>query len=99
MFYTIDNSYGHIRIVGVKVGQNIYIDPHEIFRVRTIGYDNIHRGIIGVAADQRKAPAFCHQLRKRFDDVEYFKIYYQYVPDFTENPYEQYERLIYTCTE
>ncbi len=81
MFYRVDDSYGYIRIVGVKDGRNIPIDPHEIFRVRTIGYDNIHRGIIGAASDRRKAPAFCRQLYKRFDGVEYFNVYYHYIPD------------------
>jgi hypothetical protein len=99
MFYRVDNSYAYVRVVGIKDGRDIDIDPHEIFRVRTIGFDNIRRGIIGVAADRHYAPAFCRQLRKRFKEIDYFKVFYHYYPNFVDEPYEQYERLIYTCTE
>ena len=66
MFFRVDQSYGHLRIFGFK-DENIYeIDPHEIFKVRTIGFDNIHRGIIGSAASRRKSQAFCRHLFKHF---------------------------------
>ena len=99
MFYNVDNSYAYVRIVGVKDNHTISIDPHEIFRVRTIGFDNIHRGIMGIAAEHRHVPAFCHQLYKRFGNIDYFNVYYIYYPNFADHPYEQYEQLLYTCTD
>lgn len=99
MFYRVDNAYGHIRIFGTKDDQNYEIDPHEIFRVRTIGYDNIHRGVISSAASKRNGRAFCQQLTKRFNEFEDFKIIYAYYPDFVKEPNRNYQQLLYGCRE
>jgi len=99
MFYRVDNAYGHIRIFGVKNNQNYEIDPHEIFRVRTIGYDNIHRGVISSAASRRNSHAFCQHLNKRFNDFENFNILYTYYPDFIAEPNVNHQQLLYDCRE
>lgn len=99
MFYRIDAAYGHIRIFGFKDRQHYEIDPHEVFRVRTIGYDNIHRGIIGGAASERHRYAFCKQLTRRFKDFENFRIVYDYYPDFVTEPYKRYQQVLYNCRE
>ena len=99
MFYRVDNSYGNIRIFGIKNERPYEIDPHEVFRVRTIGYDNIHRGVIGSAASQRNKRKFCQHLTKRFDYYENFIIVYEYYPDFIAEPHERIQQLLYSCKE
>jgi len=97
MFYRVDNAYGHIRIFGIKEDRNYEIDPHEIFRVRTIGYDNIHRGVISSAASQRNSRAFCQHLYKRFNNFDDFKILYSYYPNFIKDPHLTYQQVLYSC--
>ncbi|OGX34606.1 MAG: hypothetical protein A3C36_02260 [Omnitrophica WOR_2 bacterium RIFCSPHIGHO2_02_FULL_52_10] len=99
MFYRVDRSYGHVRVFGYKGDQGMEIDPHEIFRVRTIGYDNIHRGVIGSAASSHNQAAFCEHLRRRFGDMDSFRIVSTYYPDFVAHPYEQYHQILYSCPE
>ncbi len=99
MFYRVDDAYGHIRIFGLNKDQNFEIDPHEIFRVRTIGYDNIHRGVISSAASKRNSRAFCQHLYKRFDNFDDFKIVYSFYPNFITKPYLQYQQVLYSCKE
>jgi len=99
MFYRVDHAYGHIRIFGMKDGQNYEIDPHEVFRVRTIGYDNIHRGVIGAAASRRNSRAFCRHLTKRFNNFDDFKILYAHYPDFIADPHLRYQQVLYGCRE
>ena len=50
MFYNVGDTSGNVEVYGVKDGQSQLIDPHDIFRTRTFGFDNIHRGILGAAA-------------------------------------------------
>ena len=48
MFYKVGSQYGFTEVYGVKGKQQQEIDPREIFKVRTIGFDNIHRkGFVG----------------------------------------------------
>jgi len=99
IFFRVGDSYGHIRIFGIKKDQNYEIDPHEVFRVRTIGYDNIHRGVIGSAASQRNKRSFCQHLIKRFNYYEDFIVAYEYYPDFIAEPHERIQQLLYSCKE
>ena len=100
MFYQVDETYSHIRIFGFKNGQNYEIDPHEVFRVRTIGFDNIHRGVIGAAASEKNQDAFCKQLFTRFkNNFERFSILYEYYPSFVTDPYKRYQQVFYSCSE
>jgi len=97
MFYRVDSAYGHRRVFGIKDDQALEIDPHEIFRVRTIGYDNIHRGVISSAASERNKRAFCQHLTKRFKDFDDFKILLTYYPDFITEPNLQHQKFLYSC--
>ena len=36
MFYHIDDDFGYVEVYGVKRGESQLLDPHEIFRTRTI---------------------------------------------------------------
>ena len=99
MFYHVDSAYGHRRVFGMKDDQVFEIDPHEIFRVRTIGYDNIHRGVISSAASERNKRAFCQHLYKRFENFDNFRILFTYYPNFITDPHLRYQQVLYSCKE
>jgi hypothetical protein len=99
MFYHVDPSYGYVCVFGYKENQSYEIDPHEIFRVRTIGYDNVHRGVIASAASRHNQSAFCDQLHRRFKEMDSFRVVSTYYPNFVTGPYEQYHEILYSCPE
>jgi len=98
MFFRVDKAYGNIDVYGFKGDMPHKIDPHEIFKVRTVGYDNIRRGVIGSAASQRNRRAFCKHLNDNFAYFDNFRIVYTYYPDFIEKPYETYQQILYACS-
>lgn len=102
MFYAVEPEAGYYEVVGIKGKDRIVIDPHEIFRVRTIGYDNIHRGILGTAYNPRNphvSTTFCRYLNSRFPEFDrfYFKGYFY--PNIIEKPYERVQRILYQCDD
>ena len=101
MFYKVGKSAGNIEVYGVKGKQSQLIDPHDIFRTRTIGYDNIHRGIMGSASDSnpRKAVQFCKFLNYRFPYFDKFYVSGFYYPNLVESPYERRQRILYECDD
>lgn len=85
---------------GVKNNQSQLIDPHDIFRTRTIGYDNIHRGILGSVNNPNNpavAAQFCRYLNYRFPYFEKFFITASYHPDMVERPYDRRQNILYQC--
>ncbi|MFT5387995.1 MAG: hypothetical protein ACI9E5_001130 [Candidatus Omnitrophota bacterium] len=99
MFYKVGDSFGATDIYGVKNGQRQRLDLHDIFRVRTIGYDNIHRGIMGTVANKRHAKSFCHHLNKRFEYFDEFLVVLNYYPSFVKEPHKQEQYLQYKCVK
>ena len=97
MFYQVGQRFGHTDIYGVKGKQKQHIDSHEIFRVRTIGYDNIHRGIMGTLTYKRNAKTFCNHMFKNFDYFDEFYVVTTFYPNFVEEPYKQEQYLQYRC--
>lgn len=98
MFYRVDKSYGQVQVYGFKDNVPHAIDPHEIFKVRTIGYDNIRRGVIGSAASERNRALFCRHLFTNFSYFDNFRVVYSYYPDFVGKPYETYQEILYACS-
>ncbi|MCA9406998.1 MAG: hypothetical protein KC684_10695, partial [Candidatus Omnitrophica bacterium] len=99
MFYHVGDTFGHREVYGIKNDVPQLLDPHDIFRTRTIGYDNIHRGILTSAADPANARQFCHYLQRRFPYFDTFVIKLTYYPEMTTEPYKQYEKIEYQCVE
>lgn len=100
MFYQVDKSGGYFEVYGVKNNQSQLIDPHDIFRTRTIGYDNIHRGILGSVNNPNNpavAAQFCRYLNYRFPYFEKFFITASYHPDMVERPYDRRQNILYQC--
>ena len=99
MFFRVDDQFGHYEVYGVKGDDVHLIDPHEVFRVRTIGFDNIHRGVLGSAANRQRAPNFCRHLRNRFPYYDKFLVRSIYYPSITKEPYKRYQKVQYQCAE
>jgi len=99
MFFSVDDQFGFREVYGVKGDKFIFIDPHDIIRTRTVGYDNIHRGILGSVAAPRRAHFFCKFLKYRFPDFEKFAVNLNYYPSFTKDPYNRLSKIEYMCPE
>ncbi len=102
MFYTVEPEAGYYEVIGVKGADRQVIDPHHIFRVRTIGYDNIHRGILGMAYSPRNphvAASFCRYLNSRFPEFDRFYFVGYFYPNIIEEPFTRRQRILYQCDE
>ena len=97
MFYQVGPSAGFYEIYGIKDKRPQLIDPHDIFRTRTIGYDNLHRGIMGGAAHPRRGRDFCRFLRYRFPYFDEFIVAGAYYPKPSKNAYERHDKVQYKC--
>ena len=73
MFFQVNNSFGNVDVYGLKEKTMQLIDAHDIFRTRTIGYDNVHRNVLSTVANTQYAESFCKYLKYRF---EYFDNFY-----------------------
>lgn len=109
MFYNVGDEFGEINVYGLKGlkierhGQAVFlqgreyqrIDAHDIFRTRTIFFDNIHRGLIHGAVGEQKA--FCDFLEYRFPYYDAFEIRHTGYPSITTDPGKRIERVYYQC--
>ena len=99
MFFNVNDSFGYVEVYGVKGEQTQLIDPHDIFRTRTIMFDNIHRNILSTVADPRLAQSFCGFLRYRFPGFDRFLVTSVYYPSLTKDPYKRQQSVQYQCLD
>jgi len=97
MFFNVDDNFGHIEVFGLKGNTSHLIDPHDIFRTRTIGFDNIHRNILSTVANRHYSRSFCRFLEYRFPYYDKFVILGVYYPSITEKPFERIQNVQYQC--
>ena len=99
MFYQVSDSFGHTEVYGIKGQETRLIDPHEIIRTRTIGYDNIHRNILSAVSDRRVGAMFCRYLKTRFPDFDNFAVMSVWYPAITTEPHKRLQQVDYVCEE
>lgn len=99
MFFRVGEGFGYTEVYGVKDQKSQLIDPHSIFRTRTIMFDNIHRGILGSVADKTRAPQFCRFLRYRYPYFDSFFITVIYYPSMTKEPFKRFSEVRYQCVQ
>jgi hypothetical protein len=99
MYFNVDDTFGYYEVFGVKGTNIVPLDPHEVIRTRTIMFDNIHRGILGTAANQAHAPKFCRYLKFRFPEFDKFVVTGNYYPSISKEPYNRIQKILYQCTE
>lgn len=97
MFYNVDETYSYVDVYG-KRGEHIHpIDPHDIFRTRTIGFDNIHRNVVSVVSGEEAVRPFCQYLKWRFPDYDDFVVVAVYYPSLIQEPHTRWQRALYRC--
>lgn len=97
MFYKVGTQYSNVDVYGIKNQKNHLLDPHDILRVRTVGYDNIHRGILNRVSHKNQGPQFCRFLKYRFKNYEDFLVVNNYYPDFINQPETRHSQVQYRC--
>lgn len=97
MFFQVGESTGSVEVYGVKDGQPQLLDPHDILPVKTIMFDNIHRGILGNVLTSGYEQAFCGYLKRKFGYFDEFWVTAVHYPSVTQTPYQRYQRVMYTC--
>lgn len=98
MFYNVGDGAGNTEVFGLKNGQTPqFIDPHQIFETRDIGYDNIHRGIMGSLLEPALRPQACRYLHRKFSYFEKFLVTYVEYPSLTGTPLKQNRFVVYQC--
>ena len=99
MFFNVDDQFAYAEVYGVKDNQPQLIDPHLIFRTRTIGFDNIHRNVLSEILSPEEEKPFCRYLRWRFADFDRFWITLVVYPSVTKTPLRRVQRLEYECRQ
>ena len=99
MFFNVDEQFAYAEVYGVKNNQTQMIDPHLIFRTRTIGFDNIHRNILSVVLSPEEEKSFCRYLHWRFADFDRFVVTVVVYPSVAKTPMQRIQRVAYECRE
>ena len=98
MFYTVDASYGFAQVYAIKNRAPTQLDPHQIFRTKAVGYDNIRRNVLVSVLYPATAPGFCRYLRWKFPQYDDFAIVEAAYPDVVHAPTQILGRIAYHCT-
>ncbi len=97
MFFNVDETYSYVEVYG-KMGEVVHlVDPHDIFRTRTFGFDNIHRNILSTVATRDSAAAFCQYLAWRLPSYQDFVVMAVYYPSIVKEPYRRGQEALYQC--
>lgn len=97
MFFNVNDSYSYVEVYGKKGNSVQLIDPHDIFRTRTVGFDNIHRNILSAASSQELAAPFCQFLKHRLPYYEDFVIIAVSYPAISKDPERRLQEPLYRC--
>ena len=97
MFFNVDETYSYVEVYGKSDGSVHLINPHDIFRTRTFGFDDIHRNVLSTVGSQGNAAAFCQYLAWRFPSYEDFVVTAVYYPSLVKEPYKRGQDVLYRC--
>ena len=97
MFFNVDRSYAYAEVYGLHGAQHTLIDPHQIFPIKNIGYDNIRRNVLVSVLTADRAQPFCRFLRRKFPSYDAFAVVYAEYPDLIEKPDLVLRQLAYRC--
>ena len=98
MFYHIEETEIRAEVYGKKDGKFEWIDPHRIFNIHWLGYDNIHRNILVSVLDSgRSASSFCRYLRRKFPDYDGFSVMEAIYPSNIKYPEKRILKTAYEC--
>ena len=97
MFFNVSDSAGYAEVYGFKNDVPFLIDPHDIFRTRTIGFDNIHRNILSSVISADQAKPFCRYLKFRYPYFDKFVVAAVYYPSPAKEPFKRIQQAQYQC--
>ncbi len=97
MFFNVDETYGLAEVYGIKNNHPQLIDPHNIFKTKAIGYDNIHRNVLSEVLSVGHKERFCSFLERKFPEFETFLIAGVYYPSVIKAPGKKLYQVMYTC--
>ena len=97
MFYNVDDSFGSFRVSGIKDGQLYELNPHQVVLNRTLFYDNIHRGVLGVVAARESIPDFCRMMVRRFPEFDDIAVGIRQYPSLIRSRTLYKEGWLYRC--
>ncbi|MBI4051346.1 MAG: hypothetical protein HY400_02455 [Elusimicrobia bacterium] len=98
MFYNVGEGEGRAEVYGLKRGQTPFlIDPHRIFNIHWLGYDNIRRNILGTVLHPSYSYPFCNYLRRKFPQYPTFSIVQVYYPSVVKEPNKKLYQEAYRC--
>ena len=97
MFFNIDKSYGFAEVYGVRDGEHVLLDPHDILETKAVGYDNIHRNVLVGVLSRGDAQSFCRFLRRKFPSYDQFLVVYAAYPDVIKTPDRVLRQVAYRC--
>lgn len=95
MFFNVDDRFGLIEVYGLKKGMMYPFDPHQIFETRFIGFDNMHRGVLGAAKDH--PDAFCRFMERKFPHFDDFAVTIVSYPSLIKQPHTIIRYQLYQC--
>lgn len=97
MFFQVDKSYGFAEVYGIRDGEPVRLDPHDIFETRAVGYDNIHRNVLVGVLYRDRAEPFCRYLARKFPGYDAFAVVYAQYPDVANAPDQILRQVAYRC--
>ena len=97
MFFNVDRSYGFAEVYGVRDGDRVLLDPHDILETKAVGYDNIHRNVLVGVLSLADAQSFCRFLHRKFPSYDEFLVVYAQYPDLVTTPDRILRQLAYRC--
>jgi hypothetical protein len=97
MFFNVDRSYGSAEVYGIHGDQPTLLDPHDIFPIKNVGYDNIRRNVLVSVLYADRAPGFCRYLQRKFPDYDSFAVVYAQYPDLIDMPDQVLRQVAYRC--
>lgn len=97
MFFNVDSSFRYVQVYGMKKGISQAIDAHQILQTRDIGYDNIHRNVLGAVLSQDMVKPFCVFLERKFPYFDSFVVTYVNYPSLDSEPMKQEQNVAYQC--
>lgn len=95
MFYRVEEPEVRAEVFGRRSDRLEYIDPHRIFPVRWIGYDNIRRNVLTTVLYPYYAGAFLRYLHGRFPEYDGFLVTRVLQPSHRLRPGERSVRVVY----
>lgn len=97
MFYNVGEIEGRAEVHGFKNGKFELIDPHRIFDIHWLGYDNIRRNILITVLHPHDARSFCRYLERKFPEYSRFAILEVVYPSNIRYPGKKITDIAYTC--